>query len=274
MRFDEKLIMLRKQRGLSQEQLADRLGVTRQSVSKWESGLALPELMKIITLSEIFDVSVDYLVKDYIEDEAGNGGDKESDSSAGGNSSGQIGYNNLKLEQTVDEIRSYMRGYEFTSKTKIAGIPLVSIRLSRRLGKGSVAKGIIAIGNVSVGVISIGLVSAGVFSFGCLALGVLALGAMAVGIAAFGAAALGILTVGSAAAGIYAGGVAVYGSEIAVGVAAWGKTVIGESTKGVHQLQYYDGIAESVIRNFLTEHHPGLWKPLLDFFTMIGMNIK
>lgn len=57
MRFDEKLTILRKQQGMSQEQLADRLGVTRQSVSKWESGLALPELMKIITLSEIFDVN-------------------------------------------------------------------------------------------------------------------------------------------------------------------------------------------------------------------------
>lgn len=41
MRFDEKLITLRKQRGMSQEQLADRLGVTRQSVSKWESGDSL-----------------------------------------------------------------------------------------------------------------------------------------------------------------------------------------------------------------------------------------
>lgn len=57
MRFDEKLTILRKQQGMSQEQLADRLGVTRQSVSKWESGLALQELMKIITLSEIFDVN-------------------------------------------------------------------------------------------------------------------------------------------------------------------------------------------------------------------------
>lgn len=271
MRFDEKLTILRKQQGMSQEQLADRLGVTRQSVSKWESGLALPELMKIITLSEIFDVSVDYLVKDYIEDERGRDG---NDASAEGNSFGQAGYDSSKLEETVDEIRSYMRGYEFTSRTMIAGIPLVSIRLSRRFGKGSVAKGIIAIGNVSVGVISIGLVSAGVFSFGCFTLGLLALGAMAVGIAAFGAAAVGILAVGSAAIGIYAGGVAVYGSEIAVGVAALGKTVIGESTNGVHQLQYYDGITENIIRNFLMEHHPGLWKPLQDFFTMIGMSIS
>ena len=68
MEFSEKLSDLRKKAGLSQEQLADRLGVTRQSVSKWESGTALPELVKLISLSEIFGVSLDYLVKDYIEE--------------------------------------------------------------------------------------------------------------------------------------------------------------------------------------------------------------
>ena len=68
MEFAKKLMTLRKQAGLSQEQLADRLGVTRQSVSKWESGTAFPELVKLVTLSEMFGVSVDYLVKDYVEE--------------------------------------------------------------------------------------------------------------------------------------------------------------------------------------------------------------
>ena len=58
MDFSKKLMHLRKQEGLSQEQLADRLGVTRQSVSKWESGTVLPEIVKLISLSEMFDVSV------------------------------------------------------------------------------------------------------------------------------------------------------------------------------------------------------------------------
>ena len=66
MDFSEKLMTLRKQAGLSQEQLADRLGVTRQSVSKWESGAAAPELVKVITLSELFGVSVDYLVEAFL----------------------------------------------------------------------------------------------------------------------------------------------------------------------------------------------------------------
>ena len=77
MKFSEKLIQLRHRSGLSQEQLADRLGVTRQSVSKWESGVAMPELAKLIALSEFFRVTVDYLVKDYLEEEAPHEAPKE-----------------------------------------------------------------------------------------------------------------------------------------------------------------------------------------------------
>ena len=68
MGFSEKLAALRRREGLSQERLADRLGVTRQSVSKWEGGAAMPELEKLVALSELFGVSVDYLVKDTIEE--------------------------------------------------------------------------------------------------------------------------------------------------------------------------------------------------------------
>lgn len=65
----EKIMKLRKQNGLSQEELAVQLNVSRQSVSKWESGTSVPDLNKIIKLSEIFGVSTDYLLKDEIEDE-------------------------------------------------------------------------------------------------------------------------------------------------------------------------------------------------------------
>ncbi len=63
MDFSEKLLTLRKNRDLTQEQLAERLDVSRQSVSKWESGQAVPELDKIVALSNIFDVTTDYLLK-------------------------------------------------------------------------------------------------------------------------------------------------------------------------------------------------------------------
>ena len=63
MTFSDRLVQLRKTRGWSQEDLADRMDVTRQAVSKWESGQTTPELDKIITLSELFGVSTDYLLK-------------------------------------------------------------------------------------------------------------------------------------------------------------------------------------------------------------------
>jgi len=63
MEFSEKLITLRKSRDLTQEQLAERLNVSRQSVSKWESGQVIPEVEKLVELSRVFDVTVDYLVK-------------------------------------------------------------------------------------------------------------------------------------------------------------------------------------------------------------------
>lgn len=64
----EKIIKLRKQAGWSQEELAEQLGVSRQSVSKWESTQSIPDLAKIIQLSDLFEVSTDFLVKDEQED--------------------------------------------------------------------------------------------------------------------------------------------------------------------------------------------------------------
>ncbi|RHR28768.1 XRE family transcriptional regulator [Clostridium sp. AF19-22AC] len=63
MNFSEKLLALRKSRDLTQEQLAEKLDVSRQSISKWESGQAVPELEKIVALSGLFDVTIDYLLK-------------------------------------------------------------------------------------------------------------------------------------------------------------------------------------------------------------------
>ena len=62
-----KLQLLRKQNGLSQEQLADRLNVSRQAISKWELDAALPDTANVIALSRLFRVSTDYLLKDDME---------------------------------------------------------------------------------------------------------------------------------------------------------------------------------------------------------------
>ena len=64
MNFSEKLQILRKNKGFTQESLADKLGVSRQAVAKWESGQIYPDISNLIQLSELMSVSVDYLVKD------------------------------------------------------------------------------------------------------------------------------------------------------------------------------------------------------------------
>lgn len=69
MTFGEKLQFLRKQSGLSQEQLAERLAVSRQAISKWELGSALPDTENVIQLGRLFQVSLDYLLDDAIQAE-------------------------------------------------------------------------------------------------------------------------------------------------------------------------------------------------------------
>ncbi len=60
----DKILKLRKEQGLSQEVFAEKMGVSRQSVSKWESGVSVPDTEKILAMSELFGVSTDYLLKD------------------------------------------------------------------------------------------------------------------------------------------------------------------------------------------------------------------
>ena len=67
MNFAEKLLTLRTQYGYSQEALAEKLNVSRQAISKWELGTTPPETDKVITISNFFEVSTDYLLKDNIQ---------------------------------------------------------------------------------------------------------------------------------------------------------------------------------------------------------------
>ena len=255
MEFSEKLTLLRKKEGLSQEQLADRLGVTRQSVSKWESGTAVPELVKIISLSEMFGVSVDYLIKDYMEEP-----DSAEESSA----------DTARLEKKVDDLSQYLRGwtYAYDSSVKMFGLPLFSVRFAfgRHMRiKDCTARGIIAIGNFSVGIVSLGIISLGVLS-----LGIIALGGLAVGVVA-----LGYLALCVSGMGVYAAGVAVNGWKIAVGVAAAaGETAVGCDADAANVLLCGNGLSMGEVESFLQTHHPGLWKPLLRLFSALGANIK
>lgn len=69
MTFAEKLYRLRRKSGLSQEELAEKLQVSRQAVSRWEMGSTLPDAKNLLQLSDLFAVSVDYLLRDEMEEE-------------------------------------------------------------------------------------------------------------------------------------------------------------------------------------------------------------
>lgn len=68
MKLSEKILMLRKQKGMSQEELAEKLNVSRQAVSRWEGGSALPDATNVLQLSKLFEVSADYLLNDDYEE--------------------------------------------------------------------------------------------------------------------------------------------------------------------------------------------------------------
>jgi len=70
MNFAEKLLVLRTQSGYSQEALAEKLNVSRQAISKWEIGTTLPETEKVIAISDFFEVSLDYLLKDHVRSDS------------------------------------------------------------------------------------------------------------------------------------------------------------------------------------------------------------
>ncbi len=63
MTIADRIQSLRKSKGMSQEELADRIGVSRQAVSRWESEQATPDLEKVVIMSDIFEVTTDYLLK-------------------------------------------------------------------------------------------------------------------------------------------------------------------------------------------------------------------
>lgn len=92
----EKIIKLRKQAGWSQEDLAEKMNISRQSVSKWESTNSIPDLNRIIKLAEIFGVSTDFLLKDDIEESEPMTDDLEQ------------GLNKISLEQALSYVEQKM----------------------------------------------------------------------------------------------------------------------------------------------------------------------
>lgn len=248
MDFNEKLIELRKEKGWSQEELGNRLEVTRQTVSKWELGQTTPEMNKLIEISNIFGISLDKLLNN----------DQYTS----------------KNEITYIPIKSH---YEYKSKKTLFGLPFVHINIGRGLYK---AKGIIAIGNISIGVLSIGILSLGVLSIGVLSLGLLALasvalgviacGGVSIGILALGGLAIGILSIGGLSLGIYSIGGCAIANNIALGGYAQGHIAIGHTTKGTIEFitnNNLDDINFIEVRQTILREFPNTLKFIVDLFT-------
>lgn len=107
----EKIMMLRKQNGWSQEELAAKLNVSRQSVSKWESTSSIPDLDKILKLSEMFGVSTDYLLNDEMEETEAATDTDRSDMQ-----------NEVCRVVSLEEANTYMELVQRSSKRIAAGV--------------------------------------------------------------------------------------------------------------------------------------------------------
>ena len=238
MNFNEKLIELRKSRGMSQEELGNELNVTRQTVSKWELGVTTPEMNKLIEMSRLFDISIDELVGNETKQE-----------------------NNSEKNPSEFNIRDIH--YEYKSKRTLFNLPLVHINVGVGMYK---AKGIVAIGNISVGLVSLGLISVGLIAwgilalglliaFGVLSLGLLSAGAVAIGAVAAGGVAVGYFATGGLAIGVYSIGGCALANNIAMGGYANGKIAIGDSVSGTVEF-IKDKVTHNELLSAINQHLP------------------
>ena len=113
----DKIIYLRKKNGWSQEELAEKLGVSRQSISKWESAQSVPDMNRILAMSRLFGVSTDYLLKDELEPE---------DASPVGDAPTQArGADDLPLRQvSMEDANAYLAAKDTEAKLVAQGVML------------------------------------------------------------------------------------------------------------------------------------------------------
>lgn len=253
MNTGDKLAKLRKENNYTQEQLAEILGVSRQSISKWESGIMYPETDKLIRMSELFDCSLDYLLKDSEEEK-----NKEEEAPE-----------EKEETQTPSLLSGLFR--ERKSKTIVFGMPLwhigknargffaVGMKASGVFALGLKARGIFSMGLLSFGVISIGLVSLGLIASGILAIGGFAAGAISAGILAIGAIAFGVVSMGAISTGGFAIGALATGKYFAIGDKAGAMIAIGDTSASgtvYETVRYVNGLDAEKVRTLLDEIVP------------------
>lgn len=234
MTFGEKLSKLRRENNYTQENLADILGVSRQTVSKWEQNAAYPETDKLIRISELFNCSLDRLLK---------------------NSEMTNGVQNG--ENTYMPLTKALGLKEKKSEKTVFGKPLWHVAKNARgfIAVGLSAKGVIAIGLKARGLISIGVLSMGLLSFGTLSLGILSAGlfslgilsagCFAAGVFATGAISLGIISVGAISFGDFSAGALARGKYIALGDDAKAMIALGNSKAAGSLFQSADRFGSS-----------------------------
>ncbi len=235
MTLGNKLSKLRKENNITQEQLAEMLGVSRQSVSKWESDIAFPETEKLIRLSDIYNCTLDYLLKE----------------------------NSAETEPALSPVDAHSDGltihiglgsfiFDKKSAKTLFGLPLWHICTDpKKTAKGIFAlgfraKGIVSAGFLSMGVISFGMLSLGALALGMASLGIVAAGAFSAGIIAFGAICFGLLSVGAVAIGEFSVGALARGHYFALGDDAKAMVAVGKS------------FADGSVYKFLGESNPAV----------------
>ena len=208
MTLGEKLSRLRKEYNYTQEQLADVLGVSRQSISKWESDIEYPETDKLVKMGKLFECSMDYLLNEDISEKKG--------------------LQPTENESFWDKLK--LQIHERKSEKMIFGMPLYHI--------GRNAHGFFAIGLKARGVVSFGLMSQGVFSFGLLSLGGVSIGLLSFGLISAGIFSAGLLAVGSIALGLFAAG------AIGVGLISFGALSVGYFSSGALAFGKYVAVGD------------------------------
>lgn len=275
MEFNSELQRLRKQKGLSQEELGEKLGVSRQTISKWENGTAYPDMLNLITISDYFGVKIDDMIsgkpeepeKPVTEPEKPEPSHEEEASvpeEAHGNAHSQF-------------------HCEYRSRITVRGLPLIHVNY----GFGDYrARGVVAIGNFSTGVLSIGILAKGIISIGILSLGVLgigvlalaafAVGCVAAGIISVAGIAVGVMTLGGLALGVVSVGGCAVATHISVGGVAIapisvGFIVNGEDTVVLQSLQEVSTVTAEKITGLIDGRFPDLPFFLRGWATMLFM---
>jgi transcriptional regulator with XRE-family HTH domain len=263
MNFKEQLIFLRKQRGLSQEQLGNQIGVSRQTVSKWELGETTPELEKLLALSRLFGVSIDELTGNIRESHLASDPNISRDQAIRPDDERHVTYDYIPI-----------RHYEYKSKRRLFGMPLVHINYGHGLYKargvlaiGNIAEGILSLGCISAGLISIGLISAGFLSLGVLSVALLfSMGVFSFGCISFGSFSFGIFAVGAISIGMYSIGAYSSASHIAFGAFAKAPIAIGEEAAGGITFLKHAAFTAQEVRDAILDKYPHTWSLITDIF--------